>query len=87
MLFCRYSGRVRVTRFFVGGASALAARAAGLTFARSSSGADWAFGIAARTRSDAMSGAGAGAVGRFRIKSGSVEIGMPRLWQTDAVAE
>jgi hypothetical protein len=71
VLFCRYStgGRVRVTRFFVGGSSALAARATGLTFARSSC-ADWAFGIASRTRSDAMSGAGAGAVVRFRIVSG-----------------
>jgi hypothetical protein len=35
---------LRVTRFFLGGASALAARAAGSTFARTS-GADWAFGF------------------------------------------
>jgi hypothetical protein len=46
-----------------------------LTFARSSSGVDWAFGIAARTRSDAMSGAGAGEVVRFRIASGYIESG------------
>jgi hypothetical protein len=75
VLFCRSStgGCVRVTRFFLGGASALAVRVAGLTLARSSLGADWAFGIAERTRSDAMSGAGAGAVLRFRIASGCVE--------------
>ena len=68
-------GWVGVMRFFVGEPSALAARAVGLTFARPSSGVDWAFGMAARTMSDVMSGAGAGAVVTFRIALGFIESG------------
>ena len=52
-------GPVAVTRFFLGGASALARPAAGSTFPRTS-GADWAFGAAPSLGSGATSDAGAG---------------------------
>ena len=48
-----------MTRFFLGGASALAGPAAGSTFRRTS-GADWAFGAAPSLGSGVTSGAGAG---------------------------
>jgi hypothetical protein len=61
------AGPVAVTRFFSGGASALAGPAAGLTFGRTS-GANWAFGAAASADSGVTSGAGA--VGAERTCSG-----------------